>query len=302
MSSYSSVSAYRLAVRLRTNKTLLVEGVSDKKILSHFILKRNYADRNLMGCCIDDVSFVDDKSLGPIGAREKVINIAAGLISDNFRCLIDREWDGFDQVSLEYDAAVFPENMFVTRGHSIENYWFTPGSFIEFLIYTHNAVIGPDFLNKIELYYIAILQFSAAYSLACRSLSVVSRANEMLSHESIVFDDFYFSANACLDEKIAGRGHRCELYETTNRLLAHTKLFDQDKLQWICHGHLGEQAIRACIGRLAHAEGYDASTIESIEYGFKIEKLKLDSDHVTKLPEYIATPLNKVLKWVRSDE
>ncbi|WP_024674060.1 DUF4435 domain-containing protein [Pseudomonas syringae] len=301
MSSYSSVSAYLLAVRLRTNKTLLVEGVSDKKILSHFILKRNHADNAEACCCIDDASFVDDKSLGPIGAREKIKNIALKTVSDNFRCLIDREWDGFDQASLEYDNAVFPENVFVTRGHSIENYWFTPSSFIEFLIHTHSMAVSSNFLSKIESHYIAILQFSAAYSLACRSLSIVSRASEMLSYEDIVLNDFNFAASACLDEKIAGRGQQCALYEATNRMLFHTRQFKQDKLQWICHGHLGEQAIRACIGRLGHAEGYDAPTIESIEHGFKIEKLKLDSDHVTQLPENIATPLNNVLQWIRSD-
>lgn len=302
MSSYSSVSAYLLAVRLRTKKTLLVEGISDKKVLSHFILKRNHTDNAETCCCIDDASFVEDKSLGPIGARDKIRSIALQAVSKNFRCLIDREWDGFNQASLDYDNEPFPENFFVTRGHSIENYWFTPSSFIEFLIHTHSMAVSSSFLNKIESHYIAILQFSAAYSLACKSLSIVSRANEMISHENILLDDLGFAASNCLNEKIAGRGQSCALYETTNRMLVHTRQFEQDKLQWICHGHLGEQAIRACIGRLGQAEGYDAPTIESIEHGFKIEKLKLDSDHVTHLPEGTATPLSNVLQWIRSNE
>jgi hypothetical protein len=300
MSSYSSVSAYLLAVRLRTNKTLLVEGVSDKKVLSHFILKKNHVDNVLANYCIDDASLIDDKTLGPIGAREKIKNIASRRPSDNFRCLIDREWDGLNTISLEYEAALFPGNTFVTRGHSIENYWFTPGSFINFIIHTHPANVSADYLKKIESHYPVILQFSAAYSLACKSLSIVTRANDMLSRENIELNNATFTASACLDNKIAARGQHCNLSDTTNSLLAQTKQFEQDKLQWICHGHLGEQAIRACIGKLAQIEGYDAQTIESIEFGFKIEKLKLDSEHVTTLPEGGATPLNQVLSWIRT--
>lgn len=300
MSSYSSVSAYLLAVRLRSNKTLLVEGISDKKVLSHFILKKNHIDNVLANYCIDDASLVNDKALGPIGAREKIKNIANRLLPDNFRCLIDREWDGLNTKNFEYEGALFPESTFVTRGHSIENYWFTPGSFINFIIHTHPANVSAEYLRKIESHYIAILQFSAAYSLACKNLSIVTRANEMLSSENIELNNAVFTAGSCLDAKIALRGKRCNLFETTNSLLAQTKQIVQDKLQWICHGHLGEQAIRACIGKLAQIEGYDSATIESIEFGFKIEKLKLDSEHVTTLPEGSATPLNQVLHWIRS--
>lgn len=300
MSSYSSVSAYLLAVRLRSNKTLLVEGATDKKVLSHFILKKNHTDNVFANCWIDDASLIDDKALGPIGAREKIKNIASRRPPDNFRCLIDREWDGLNTTSLEYDVALFPENTFVTRGHSIENYWFTSGSFINFIIHTHPTNVSAEYLRKIESHYIAILQFSAAYSLACKNLSIVTRANEMLSSENIALNYSTFTANSCLDNKIALRGQHCNLFETTNSLLAQTRQFEHDKLQWICHGHLGEQAIRACIGKLAEIEGYDAATIESIVFGFKIEKLKLDSEHVTTLPDGSATPLNQVLNWIRT--
>lgn len=300
MSSYSSVSAYLLAVRLRTNKTLLVEGATDKKVLSHFILKKNHLDNVIANYSIDDASLIDDKALGPIGAREKIKNIASRRPPDNFRCLIDREWDGLNTSSLEYDTALFPGNTFVTRGHSIENYWFTPGSFINFIIHTNPANVSAEYLRKIESHYVAILQFSAAYSLACKKLSILARANEMLSSENIALNNSTFTASSCLDNKIALRGHHCNLFKTTNTLLVQTKRFEHDKLQWICHGHLGEQAIRACIGKLAEIEGYNASTIESIEFGFKIEKLKLDSEHVTTLPEGSATPLNQVLNWIRT--
>jgi hypothetical protein len=300
MSSYSSVASYLLAVRLRSKKTLLVEGVSDKKILSHFILKKNHLDRILGNYCIDDASLVDDKALGPIGAREKIKNIANRHLADNFRCLIDREWDGLNTTSLEYEAALFPGNAFVTRGHSIENYWFTPSSFITFIIHTHPATVSAEYLRKIEAHYEAILQFSAAYSLACRSLSIVTRANEMLSSDNIILANSTFYASACLDNKISARGQHCNLYQTTNFLLEQTRNLEQDKLQWICHGHLGEQAIRSCIAKLAQIEGYDAPTIESIEFGFKLEKLKLDSDHVSTLSEDHATPLDQILFWIRT--
>ncbi|MNJ21811.1 hypothetical protein D3C77_161740 [compost metagenome] len=299
MSSYSSISSYLLAVKLRSSKTILVEGASDKKVLSHFLLKKNHSENVSAHYCIDDASLVDDKNLGPIGAKEKIKCVANQLFIDKFRCLIDREWDGLNCANFEYNTIAPPENTFVTKGHSIENYWFTPNSFIEFIIHTHHANVTTEYLQKIQACYVEILRFAAAYSLACKNLSIVSRANEMISHENILMTGNRFHASTCIDQKIASRGSPCNLFETTNDLLTQTATFETDKLQWICHGHLGEQAIRSCIGRLAQLEGYNAQTIESIEFGFKIEKLKLDSDHITALSAEVSTPLNQVLEWVR---
>ncbi|WP_122745527.1 DUF4435 domain-containing protein [Pseudomonas viridiflava] len=300
MSGYTSVATYCLVVRLRTKKTILVEGVSDKKLLSHFILKRNYVDNVSADYCIDDASLINDAGLTGVGARDVVKNVYENLNSENFRCLVDREWDGLNAESFEYEPIHYPDHVFVTRGHSIENYWFTPESLIEFMIHTHSAIVREGFLRRVHSHYISILQFSAAYSLACRDLSIIARATDMLSSEDIVLNDETFTASACLDDKISARGRSCNLHEATNMLLSVTRQFERDKLQWVCHGHLGEQAIRACIGSLARSEGYDSASVESIEYGFKVEKFKLDSDHVAQLPEELTTPLNVVLGWVRS--
>lgn len=299
MSSYSSISSYLLAVKLRSNKTLLVEGASDKKVLSHYLLKKNHIDKMEGSYCIDDASLVDDKSLGPIGAKDKIKTIASMLTTENFRCLIDREWEGLNCGNMEYSSIAPSGNTFLTKGHSIENYWFTSQSFIDFVIHTHHADVSAQYLKKIEKCHIGMLQFAAAYSLACRDLSIVARANEMLSHDNLLLVGDKFQASTCIDAKIAHRGKACNLAETTNELLKTTSLYDVSKLQWICHGHLGEQAIRSCIGKLAEAEGYSTQVIESIEFGFKIEKLKLDSDHVTSLPDGASSPLSQVLEWIR---
>lgn len=300
MSSYSSLSSYLLAVKLRSSKTLLVEGVSDKKVISHYILKRNHIDNTSADYCIDDASLIDDKTLGPIGAKDKVKSIASQLAAPNFRCLIDREWDGLNSTSMEFEPITHPQNTFITRGHSIENYWFTPAAFIEFIIHTHHAATTNEYLRKIESLYLKILQFAAAYSLACRQLSIIARANDILCHTNIELQENGFIAKPCLDGKIATRGQQCELRNTTNGLIAQAQSLEISKLQWICHGHLGEQAIRSCIALLAQLEGYDAQVIESIEYGHKAEKLKLDSDHVTSLPADVSMPLSEVLQWVRA--
>ncbi|ASE24435.1 DUF4435 domain-containing protein [Pseudomonas protegens] len=299
MSNYSSISSYLLAVKLRSNKTILVEGVSDKKVLSHFILKKNHTDNIPTNYCIDDASLIDDKNLGAIGAKEKIQCIAGRSSSDNFRCLVDREWDGFNSANLEYNAITAPNNTFITKGHSIENYWFTSTSFIEFIIHTHHSNVTTIYLQKINDLYINILHFAAAYSLACRNLSIVTRATDMISHENILLTGNKFHASTCIDQKILSRGISCTLSDTINNLLSQTASLETNKLQWICHGHLGEQAIRSCIGKLAQLEGYNPETINSIEFGYKVEKLQLDSHHITALPEEGSDPLNKVLDWVR---
>ena len=299
MSGYSSISSYLLAVKLRSSKTLLVEGASDKKVLSHFLLKKNYVDKVDSSYCIDDASLIDDKSLGPIGAKDKIKTIASKLSTENFRCFIDREWDGFDNHSMEYSDITASDNTFLTKGHSIENYWFTSQSFVDFVLHTHPTEVSTQYLERIEKCHIAMLQFAAAYSLACRDLSIVARANEMISRENITLIGEYFHAAPCINVKIANRGKPCNLADSINELVKTTASYHVSKLQWICHGHLGEQAIRSCIGKLAEAEGYNSQVIDSIEFGFKLEKLKLDSDHVTSLPDCVSTPLHQVLEWVR---
>lgn len=299
MSSYSSVSAYLLAVQLRSKKTLLVEGATDKKVLSHFILKKNFIQNKSPDYCIDDASLVEDKTLGPIGAKQKILNIAAKLNDEKFRCLVDREWDGLDATSFQYTPTAHLNNTYITKGHSIENYWFTCDSFIHFIIHTHPTLVSEDYLQNIRRNYAGILQFSAAYSLACRDFAILNRADDMISYENLDWNNSKFEAKPCIDERINSRGLSCNLSDKIDNYLAFTSQLDEATLQWICHGHLGEQAIRACLGYLALKAGYEHSTIKSITHGFKIEKLKLDADHVTTLPEEICSPFPAVLEWIR---
>lgn len=299
MSSYSSIASYLLAVQLRTKKTLLVEGSTDKKVLSHFILKKNFLQNASSDYCIDDASLVDDKSLGPIGAKQKVLNIAEKLNVEKFRCLVDREWDGLDPDSLKYTQIGYLDNTYTTKGHSIENYWFTSESFIQFIIHTHPTTVSTQYLQDISRNYTAILQFSAAYSLACRDFAILNRADEMISYENLDCKNGQFEAKPCINTKINERGLPCDLSGKVSEYLAFTSRLDEATLQWMCHGHLGEQAIRACLGQLALQAGYEHSTIQSITHGFKIEKLKLDADHVTTLPEEICSPFPAMLNWIR---
>ncbi|WP_350025810.1 DUF4435 domain-containing protein [Pseudomonas fulva] len=299
MSSYSSIASYLLAVKLRTKKTLLVEGATDKKIISHFILKKNFTQNTSSDYCIDDASLVDDKTIGPIGAKQKILNIASKLNVEKFRCLVDREWDGFETSSFKYKKIGHQSNTYVTKGHSIENYWFTSDSFILFIIHTHPTLVSEHYLQAVSDNYVAILQFSAAYSLACRDYAILTRADEMISYENLDWENNQFKAKKCIDTKITERGLSCDLSGKVNEYLSFTTKLDEATLQWMCHGHLGEQAIRACIGRLALQAGYEHSTIKSITHGFKTEKLKLDADHVTSLPEERCAPLPAVLEWIR---
>ncbi|MFK3720344.1 hypothetical protein ACI2J9_12290 [Pseudomonas fulva] len=299
MSSYSSVSAYLLAVKLRSKKTLLVEGATDKKVLSHFILKKNFMQNASSDYCIDDASLVEDKALGPIGAKQKILSIATKLNTDKFRCIVDREWDDLDPTTFQYASTEQLDNTYITKGHSIENYWFTSSSFVQFIIHTHPTLVSEDYLQEIDRNYTAIIRFSAAYSLACRDFAILNRADNMVSYENLDWNNGQFEAKPCIDQKISDRGLPCELSKKVSNYLTFTNQLDEATLQWICHGHLGEQAIRACLGHLAQRAGYEKSTIQSITHGFKIEKLKLDADHVTTLPEEICSPFPAVLDWIR---
>jgi hypothetical protein len=68
-------------------------------------------------------------------------------------------------------------------------------------------------------------------------------------------------------------------------------------LQWICHGHLGEEMIRACAANLASEHGALALTVEQVERGRRVEKQLSDAEFVAQLEENAVHPLKTLVSW-----
>ena len=78
-----SLNAYEVAVRLlRSSKTIMVEGPTDKRVLNRMLLERATAIGRPLPCLIDECSIVGDAQLAGKGAKER-IEIVAGIVADD---------------------------------------------------------------------------------------------------------------------------------------------------------------------------------------------------------------------------
>lgn len=302
MSKYKDISSYRLAIKIRSHKTILVEGVSDKSILSHFLLSKNHQDNQCPDYFIDDVSIVKgDEALSGLGNKSKALTIIGNINNEKLSGMVDREWDNIDLSNLDDSQFVQNgNNVYFTKGHSIENYWFDVDASISFLIRSFPTTIDQAFLKCVEDNFPSILRFAAAFSLTAKDAAVINRATELISYNDISFNAGDFRLSATLDAKLSLRNAAINFAAECNNKFCELQTSNQSMLRWICHGHLGEEAIRSCIASIAFTFGVAQSTVVDIERGKKSEKLSHDSEYVCTQDLHCLDPLDKLLNWVRS--
>lgn len=304
MSKYRDITSYNLAVKIRSFKTVLVEGTTDKNVLSNFFLTKNYAENNSSRYFIDDVSIIsNDQELSTLGNKEKIIYIATKLSNKNEKLgyFVDREWDHVDFACLdETRQSLHTDKTFFTRGHSIENYWFSSDAIISFLQYAVPAQITAEFLHELNQNFSSITLFAAAFSIAAKQGGVITRLDDLLERSDIDTGPEGFRLLPEFNQKLQARQSNFDIVEACNTHVELLRTHSAEKLRWICHGHLGEQAIRACVARLALSSGVDSKTALEIERGDKAGKFRHDSKHITTYSPETVIPLNEILGWVRS--
>lgn len=303
MSKYRDIKSYNLAVKVRTNKTILVEGITDKNVISNFFLVKNFSDNIECTCTIDVVSIISNEpELTTLGNRQRIIHISNKLSQNNNKLgyLIDREWDNVDFNNLDtLPPTTLAEKTFITRGHSIENYWFSSDAIVSFLQNTFPTVISDAFLRSLQVHFPAIISFSAAFSIAAKEGSVISRLDDLLEHSDIELSAMGFILKNSFNTKLLDRQSNFDMVKSCADQMAALQGKSCDTLRWICHGHLGEQAIRACVACLALTSGISDSAISEIERGEKSGKFRHDSKHITTYSRETVAPLNELLSWAR---
>lgn len=302
MSKYKDISSYRLAIKIRSHKTILVEGISDKSVISHFLLSRNYRDSHQSDYFVDDASIVkQDDALYGLGNKSKALAIIGAINNPKLIGIIDREWDNVDLNDLDESHFIQNiNNVYLTKGHSIENYWFDVDASISFLIKAFPTTIDQDYLQAISSSFPSILRFAAAYSLTAKDASIITRSSELISHSDILWNNGDFLLQEDFNNKLAERGVNYPFSTDCNNRYLQLIASNQPLLKWICHGHLGEEAIRSCLAAVALANGIDQTTVTEIERGKKNEKFSHDSEYVCSQDLHCVDPLDKILEWVRT--
>lgn len=305
MSKYRDVTSYNLAVKIRSHKTILVEGPTDKSVISSFFLQRNYETGDSDRFVVDDISIIsNDPELAGLGNRERVLAVAGRLKTNSkLGYLVDREWDEINFQNLnELSPVPTTSNTFITQGHSIENYWFQSSAAISFLQQAFPASINADFLRDVEQHFPKIILFAAAFSIAAKQGEVIQRTDDLLTYSDIIVDANSLMLNPEFNLKLQERRSNFDIVSAFNEQAAILNSESHEKLRWVCHGHLGEQAIRACIASLAVKNSVNIIAVNEIERGDKTGKFKHDAKFIASCSRAETHPLDELLGWIKSTQ
>jgi hypothetical protein len=309
--SKHSLGAYRIVLRMRTARTLLVEGESDKSVIQRLLLEHPIEGRAVgERPAIDTPSLLSDPRLFGLGNKAQVELIAETLPvdQDKFLVLVDREWEAFDvdalQMSeIEHEYRIPAHTKVKTFGHSIENYFFEPSMLLSLLRRQLAGQVTPGILRLIEEQFTDICSIALAYSLAAKDLQLISRLSGLLSRRYVTFHDSHFQLDAEFSRCIESRGVHPEIAKQ----FIHTARAIQQKIgeralpvetmKWASHGHLGNETIWACVAKMLEVFGVEAGACEQVERGMQADKLKHGADALA-ISQNERRPLDWLARWL----
>lgn len=252
-----SFGSYCIAVDIRDSKTILVEGVSDRKIL-----KRSFASDQRA----QEANYVIDTAQmlqGPVGQerignKSKALEVSRRMLgNDKFAVFIDREWDGLLDTAngswLPYSPANSEGSVRIhTSGHSIENYSFVSELYCQSILSTCFEFFGENNTPELEACFDAVLKMGLAFSGVFRRLGLLSRCKGCILPSDFswgedgtlrIADTFSFSS--ILEERgcTLPEGLKSELM----REYVAPSLPEESPVRFYLHGHLGEEVVRAAL-------------------------------------------------------
>ncbi len=312
-----SVKGYLNATLRRSNKTLLVEGITDKQILHRLALERH--PTTVENITIDYADMLDDPAISGLGKKQVIAQVqlaAHGIkekipkIEDVLATLIDREWDDIEFRSpllrMKWQQPAQGLNRFVTLGHSIENYHFNVDCAIDYLKYAFPEPISNSskVLSALRERFPAIIVFAIILSLVMREDECLVKSDALIdtSHLAYKNNRYYLAqpfAEACANRRIINA-------ETVaNRVndaidAAWDALCLEPTIHWLPHGHLGNDVIWACVGHMAAEFGVSPQIAHEIAHGRKKDRNQFFADWLSKLPRESKAPLDSALDWLYS--
>ncbi|ELX09959.1 hypothetical protein Jab_2c20430 [Janthinobacterium sp. HH01] len=314
MQNYS-LNGYLNAVLRRTGKTLLVEGVTDQSVMTR--LKRDRSAQlgfEPVGS-IDVSALIQDVKTQGVGKKE-IIRLAiseidslpahiAQKIKPKLGVLYDREWDGLS-VEMQLVAPWAPPEQdapyFVTTGHSVENYFFKIDVIEAYLRQHFYSHLDQNFFNTLRYRFNYIIALAATYSLGVRHVSAITRSSGLIGNQHVCWDGNRYIVREAMCAELISRGavlpddflrlinSNIDVYLTTH--------ITAEPGRWICHGHLGEEAIWACISNLTAEFGMNAELIRGVERGYKEVRLNHAIDHLSRAPGNESAPLDSAIDWL----
>lgn len=281
----------------------MVEGPSDKRVITRMMLEHGTIKGRDLSCLVDESAIVNDANFSGKGSKEKVELIASVIGKNNhthFNWLVDREWEGVDITKpKDFSHPETPEWGLRTKGHSIENYWLRYDATSRYLRLFFGDVLPFQFFVDLEERFTKILQLAAAYSFAAKKCSIIKRCSEAITMSDVSWTGAEYVVLPTFSDRMLQRGVTVDISTEINIELQKESLLtaSADVLQWVCHGHLGEEMIRACAANLASEHGTSNLEVIQVERGRKMEKQLSDAEFVAQLEDNAVHPLKTLVDW-----
>jgi len=309
-----SINGYLNAVRRRSAKTLMVEGITDSSVITRLKRSLGAATGQEPPGNVDLPGVLTDENLKGLGKREIVRRVLAAAtslaekspeIKRKFGTLQDREWDGLD-LTLGLDALWMPPNQdcphFVTVGHSIENYFFKVEIIDAYLRFSHSNDLNQGFFNDLHQRFGKIIILAAIYSIGVQSIFSIGKAGSLLTRGCVAWDGTKYTLTDALLPLLAQRGilHPARFLEDLNEQIQNsaTDLATIEVPRWLCHGHLGEDAVWACVANLAREHNVSNEVAQSVERGSRDVRFKHASDYLSREEPTKISPLGDAVDWL----
>jgi hypothetical protein len=253
-----TMADYRNMVTMSSKKRLLVEGPSDKRV---FTMLFRYLGVSNTSVDIDAAELLIDLGNEPKGNGEKVEavcrSIASHPFSDRLAGFVDREYREFTHdtdLSDRLGKHAIDGRIVYSRGHSIENYFFSSEILKEPL---RTFSVTEHFDSALDLFDTVVLQ---ALSIAC-AIGLSARDNGLLRpvRDSLRWDLFGVSDRILsfdharwarsLSDRIRLDTQRVDsLMDSFSTWSPIARRSDPEVIRWMCDGHLGLSAIWAVYG------------------------------------------------------
>lgn len=270
-----SVNGYPAAISMRSNRTLLVEGPSDKATVARLIIELRKRNRIMSDNVVIDTG--EDLPDATGGNRERVEAMHSRVGgSSKFAALVDREFRGFDLAGvrdLSPGHCVIPVNRFWTRGHSLENYL----SEIEIVIAGVEEYfpehLPSNYRQHLVTAFPSILRNCAGLSLAANAIGKLDRARTIseLDHWIVRGDDTVEIDITRLRTILSQRGVSTAEFSAFDlefqRCLTQLAATDLPLSRWICHGHIAECHIWCAVAAVLRSHGMSNEVATRIGWG-----------------------------------
>lgn len=275
-----SYSGYLAAVQVRSSRTLLVEGTDDKIVFSRVVAEAPaIASEKVV---IDTADMIQPPS--PAGNREIVEGIHALARGQGLRLAawVDREFREFESTHSVGDTLGTHKVQFVTlfwtRGHSIENYFFSAKRVMRFLKYKFIDRMPDGWEQAFVASFLDILGWAASLSVAAFENSILQRMMDIFTEASwrvgAKCEPDWTQVGAALQQR-GVTAAAVKTVETRARILFGQFFPNELALaQWMCHGHIGENCVWSATAALLGSLGADKRLVSDVSNGFKDEKLR----------------------------